>query len=270
MVKYSIIILSLLLTGCTGKNITVESSIEEEIDAPEIITHKKFNEIINITAPNGPVLPIAVYRFQDMTGQRKPSNNYASLSSAVTQGADVFLIKALQDAGKGKWFQPVERVGLENLVKERQLIRSQRETYEKDQAKPLIPLIVAGVMIEGGIVGYDTNIGTGGIGARFLGIGADQQYRKDEITIMLRLISVNTGEILLSTGATKTIYSSGINANIMKFVDAGTKSFEFEAGSSINEPTTYAVRVAIEAAVIDMIKEGVKKKIWSYRKEKNK
>ena len=176
----------------------------------------------------------------------------------------------MQDAGKGKWFQPVERVGLENLVKESQLIRSQRETYEKDQAKPLVPLIVAGIMIDGGIVGYDTNIGTGGVGARFLGVGADQQYRKDEVTVMLRLISVNTGEILLSTGATKTIYSTGANLNIMKFVDAGTKSVEFEAGSSINEPTTYAVRVAIEAAIVDMVKEGVNKKIWAYKKEKKK
>ena len=56
----------------------------------------------------------------------------------------------------------------------------------------------------------------------------------------------------------------------MKFVDAGTKSFEFEAGSSINEPTTYAVRVAIEAAIVDMIKEGVNKKLWAYKKEKKK
>jgi curli production assembly/transport component CsgG len=270
MVKYVIIALSLLLTGCAGKKINTQATIEKEIDEPEIITHKRFNEIVNLTNPDGPVLPIAVYRFQDMTGQRKPNNNYASLSSAVTQGGEVLLIKALQDAGKGKWFQPVERVGLENLVKERQLIRSQRETYEKDQAKPLVPLIVAGVMIDGGIVGYDSNIGTGGVGARFLGVGVDQQYRKDEITVMLRLISVNTGEILLSTGATKTIYSTGINTNIMKFVDAGTKSFEFEAGTSINEPTTYAVRVAIEAAVVDMIKEGVKKKVWSFKKEKKK
>jgi curli production assembly/transport component CsgG len=125
-------------------------------------------------------------------------------------------------------------------------------------------------MIDGGIVGYDTNIATGGAGARFLGIGADQQYRKDEITVMVRLISVNTGEILISTGATKTIYSTGTNLNVMKFVDAGTKSFELEAGSSINEPTTYAVRVAIEAAIVDMIKEGVKKKLWAYKKGKQK
>ena len=270
MVKYGLIALCLVLGGCAGKKVTTQEAIEKVVDAPEIITHKRFNEIVNIQLPDGPAVPIAVYRFQDMTGQRKPNNNYASLSSAVTQGAEVFLIKALQDAGKGKWFQPVERVGLENLVKERQLIRSQRETYEKDQAKPLVPLIVAGIMIDGGIVGYDTDIGTVGIGARFLGIGADQQYRKDEITVMLRLISVNTGEILLSTGATKTVYSTGANLNIMKFVDAGTKSVEFEAGSSINEPTTYAVRIAIEAAIVDMIKQGADKKIWAYKKGKTK
>jgi len=270
MVKYAVIALAFLLVGCSGKELTTQTTIEKEVDEPEILTRKRFNEIVSLPAPAGEVVPIAVYRFQDMTGQRKPNNNYASLSSAVTQGSEVFLIKALQDAGKGKWFQPVERVGLENLVKERQLIRSQRETYEKDQAKPLVPLIVAGIMIDGGIVGYDTNIGTGGVGARFLGVGADQQYRKDEVTVMLRLISVNTGEILLSTGATKTIYSSGVNTNIMKFVDAGTKSFELEAGSSINEPTTYAVRVAIESAIVDMIKEGVNKKLWAYKKEKKK
>jgi curli production assembly/transport component CsgG len=269
MVKYSVIALCLLLGGCAGKQIT-QAEIEKQIEDPVIITHARFNEISNITPPDVEPIPIAVYRFQDLTGQRKPNNNYASLSSAVTQGAEVILIKALQDAGRGKWFVPVERVGLENLVKERQLIRSQRETYEKDQAKPLVPLIVAGSMIDGGIVGYDTDIGTGGIGARFLGIGADQQYRKDEITVMLRLTSVNTGEILLSTGVTKTIYSTGANLNLLKFVDAGTKSVEFEAGSSINEPTTYAVRIAIEAAIVDMIKEGVKKKIWNYKKEKKK
>lgn len=269
MVRFGMIgvVIATLLGGCTGQNLDKEK-IEAAVDAPEIITTKRFNEIINLKGPDGPRIPIAVYRFNDLTGQRKPSNNFASLSSAVTQGGEVLMIKALQDAGKGAWFQPVERVALENLVKERQLIRSQRETYEKDQAQPLVPLIVAGVMIDGGIVGYDTNVGTGGIGARFLGVGADQQYRKDEVTVMLRLISVNTGEILLSTGATKNVFSTGINANIMKFVDAGTKSVEFEAGATINEPTTYAVRIAIEAAVVDMIKEGAKKKLWSFKKGK--
>ena len=265
MVKYIMLLAALALAGCSGSKVSKEK-LQSQVEAPEIITHTRFNELVNMTPPAGPLIPIAVYKFADMTGQRKPSTSFASLSSAVTQGAEVILLKALQDAGHGKWFQPVERVGLDNLVKERQLIRSQRELYEKDQAKPLTPLIVAGIMIDGGIVGYDSNLETGGIGARFLGVGADQQYRKDEVTVMVRLISVNTGEILLSTGVTKSVFSTGVNANMLKFVDAGTKAVEFEAGSTINEPTTYAVRIAIEAAIVDMIKQGVTKKLWEYKK----
>jgi len=261
------ILLMFALVGCSGNKLTTSSQIEDQVDSAQVITAKRFNELVNLPPVDGPIIPIAVYKFADLTGQRKPSQNFASLSSAVTQGGEVLLIKALQDAGKGKWFQPVERVALENLVKERQLIRSQRELYEKDQAKPLTPLIVAGIMIDGGIVGYDTNLGSGGVGARYLGIGAQQEYRKDEVTVIIRLISVNTGEILLSTGVTKTVVSTGVSANVFKFVDVGTKSIEFEAGTSINEPTTYAVRIAIEQAVAEMIKEGSKKKLWSIKKK---
>lgn len=264
MVRVILLSCTLILSSCSE---TVTDRIGSVSEQPEILTKRRYNELINLPPIEGPVVPVAVYRFPDLTGQRKPAQNFASLSSAVTQGSEVFLIKALQDAGKGKWFQVVERVSLDNLVKERQLIRSQRELYEKDQAKPLTPLLVAGIMLDGGIVGYDSNIGTGGIGARFLGIGATQEYRKDEVTIVIRVISINTGEVLLSTGATKTVFSTSTGANIFKFVDMGTKSVEFEAGSTINEPTTYAVRIAIEAAITDMIKEGVKKKLWTMRKK---
>lgn len=266
MVKAVLLSVCLLfLSACSSDS--VQDRIDASVESPELITKKRYNDLANLPPLDGQVIPIAVYRFPDLTGQRKPAQNFASLSSAVTQGGEVFLIKALQDAGRGKWFQVVERSALDNLVKERQLIRSQRELYEKDQAKPLTPLLVAGIMIDGGIIGYDSNIGTGGIGARFLGVGATQEYRKDEVTVVLRLISINTGEVLLSTGASKTILSTGAGANVFKFVDMGTKSVEFEAGSSINEPTTYAVRIAIEAAVADMIKEGAKKKIWTMRKK---
>jgi curli production assembly/transport component CsgG len=264
MVRVILLSCTLILSSCSE---TVTDRLDSISEQPEILTKKRYNELLNLPPIEGSVIPVAVYRFPDLTGQRKPAQNFASLSSAVTQGSEVFLIKALQDAGKGKWFQVVERVSLDNLVKERQLIRSQRELYEKDQAKPLTPLLVAGIMLDGGIVGYDSNIGTGGIGARFLGIGATQEYRKDEVTVVIRVVSINTGEVLLSTGATKTVFSTSTGANIFKFVDMGTKSVEFEAGSTINEPTTYAVRIAIEAAITDMIKEGVKKKLWTMRKK---
>ena len=211
---------------------------------------------------DGPPMTVAVYGFRDLTGQMKPNDRLAVFSKAVTQGAEVFLMKNLQESKN--WFRVVERVGLDNLIKERQLIRNQREVYEGKEAKPLRPLTVAGVIIEGGIIGYDSNIRSGGNGARFLGIGGSQQYRVDEVTVSLRLVSINSGEVLISTAVSKTIYSTAHNVGVLKFVDSGTKSLELESGTALNEPTTYAVRVAIEQAVYEMIMEGQRKGLWNF------
>jgi curli production assembly/transport component CsgG len=237
----------------------MEASKEE----PVALTPRE-NLTTKIPPLDGPPMTIAVYGFQDKTGQMKPNDRLAVFSKAVTQGSEVFLIKALQDSKN--WFKVVERVGLDNLIKERQLIRNQREVYEGKDARPLKPMTVAGVMIEGGIIGYDSNIRSGGNGARFLGIGGSQQYRVDEIVISLRLISVNSGEILISNAVSKTIYSTQHNVGVLRFVDAGTKALELENGQALNEPTTYAVRVAIEQAVYDMIIEGEKKGLWRFKK----
>ena len=255
------ILLSLLvlltLSGCA--HVHMEASKEEPVALlPRESLATKIPEL------DGPAITIAVYGFQDKTGQMKPNDKLAVFSKAVTQGAEVFLIKSLQDSKN--WFKVVERVGLDNLIKERQLIRNQREVYEGKDARPLKPMTVAGVMIEGGIIGYDSNIRSGGNGARFLGIGGSQQYRMDEIVISLRLISVNSGEVLLSNAVSKTIFSTQHNVGVLRFVDAGTRALELENGMALNEPTTYAVRVAIEQAVYDMIVDGEKKGIWRFKK----
>ena len=255
------LVLSLLiattLSGCATIHMDAGKEEPVALQPRESLTTK-------IPELDGPPITIAVYGFQDKTGQMKPNDKLAVFSKAVTQGAEVFLIKSLQDSKN--WFKVVERVGLDNLIKERQLIRNQREVYEGKDARPLKPMTVAGVMIEGGIIGYDSNIRSGGNGARFLGIGGSQQYRVDEIVISMRLISVNSGEVLLTTAVSKTIFSTQHNVGVLRFVDAGTKALELENGMALNEPTTYAVRVAIEQAVYDMIVEGEKKGIWRYKK----
>jgi curli production assembly/transport component CsgG len=251
-------LLASTLSGCA--TIHMEAAKEEPV-----ALKPRENLTTKIPQLDGPPIAIAVYGFQDKTGQMKPNDRLAVFSKAVTQGAEVFLIKSLQDSKN--WFKVVERVGLDNLIKERQLIRNQREVYEGKDAKPLKPMTVAGVMIEGGIIGYDSNIRSGGNGARFLGIGGSQQYRVDEIVISLRLISVNSGEVLLTNAVSKTIYSTQHNVGVLRFVDAGTKALELENGQALNEPTTYAVRVAIEQAVYDMIVEGEKKGLWRYKVE---
>ena len=256
--KLAAIVLSatLGLSGCA-------SIVNIPDPEPPVLVKNENTEFLTMPAPTTGKVVAAVYGFSDKTGQRKPSDRMANISTAVTQGAEVWLIKALQEVGGGTWFQVVERVGLDNLTKERQIIRQARESV--GDTTQLRPMLFAGVIVEGGIIGYDSNVLTGGAGARYLGIGPSTQYRQDIVTVTMRMTSTQTGEVLLSTSVTKTIISSGTSMTVFKFFDMGTNSFEAEAGNTINEPVNYAVRVAIEQAVVEMIKEGERKKLWRYK-----
>ena len=219
-------------------------------------------ELNDLKPLNGPVMTVGLYSFTDKTGQRKPAENIANLSSAVTQGAEVWVIDALLQAGEGTWFEVVERSGMDNIIRERQLIRNTRENYEKENATPLAPMKFAGILIEGGIVGYDSNVTTGGSGAMYLGIGTAAEYRVDTVTVAMRLVSVSTGRVLVSVAAEKSIASFRQGANAFKFLELGTEVLEIETGYSVNEPTNYAVREAIEAAVIELIYQGDERGYW--------
>jgi curli production assembly/transport component CsgG len=228
----------------------------------EVVTLPASQRLANL--PPADAKPIvAVYSFKDLTGQRKSRENLADFSTAVTQGAEAFVIDALKTAGKGKWFRVVERTGLDNLVKERQIIRSAREEFEKkDNDKKLQPLLFAGIIIDGGIIGYDTNIETGGRGARYLGIGSSVQYKRDSVIVSLRATSTLTGEILLNVQTKKSILSVGGGYDVFRFVDMDTKLVEIEDGSGFNESVTYATRAAIEEAVLELIYQGHDRGYW--------
>ena len=220
--------------------------------------------IAEIPELDGQKIPIAVYEFTDKTGQRKPNERFSQLSSAVTQGAEVYVIDALKNIGNETWFTVLERNSLQNLTKERQLIRSTAETFDKGKS-PLKALKFAGLMIEGGVVGYDSNITSGGVGARYFGIGASTEYRSDQITVAMRIVSVQTGEILLTVLTQKTILSHSSGGDVFRFLDLGTKALEVEAGYAVNEPTSYAVKAAIEAAVAELVKQGEEKAFWKFK-----
>lgn len=219
----------------------------------------------NLRAPAAGTVAVAVYNFRDMTGQRKASQNVASLSSAVTQGADAYLVKSLQEVGDGKWFKVLERGGLDNLIKERQLIRQMRELYQGKDAQPLPPMLFAGMLLEGGIIGYDSNTLSGGSGARVLGIGSTTEYRQDEVTISLRAVSVATGEVLVAVNISKTVISFQDKAGVLKFYEAGTQAVELEVGQATNESMNKAVQLAIHAGVVEMIKQGAAKGHWKFK-----
>ena len=217
-------------------------------------------------APPHNKVTVAVYNFEDKTGQFRPSETGQTLSRAVSQGGDEILIKALQDTGNRSWFTVIERSNLNNLLKERQIITEMRARYLGEttiNSKALPPLLFAGVIFEGGIVGFDTNTLTGGVAARYLGIGGQTDYRQNVVTVHLRAVSVKTGEVLASVTTEKTISSVGIAANAFRFVTFDNL-LEADAGITSNEPGLLALRQAVEKSVYALVMEGSEVGLWKF------
>ena len=266
-------LLVLLMSGCASIPSMTDScsSLVMErvgtcVEKAEVVNIPTYKELADLLpADSMPV--VAVYAFQDKTGQRKSKDGIASFSTAVTQGAESFLIDSLKTAGKGKWFRVVERTNLDALIRERQIVRSAREDFSKQEGNEdaptgIQPLLFAGILLDGGIIGYDTNIESGGRGARYLGIGSSISYRRDVVTVSLRGISTLTGEILLNVQTQKTILSTGGGYDVFRFVDMDTKLVEMEDGVAANEGVTKATRSAIELAVLELIYQGHDRGFW--------
>lgn len=261
--KLMIGLAAMALGGCS----TLERAASLNVQPPSIAALTPAQrELMQLPAP-AQRLTVAVYDFTDQTGQFRESQGMQSLSRVVSQGATSMLVKALQDAGNRSWFQVVERENLDHLLRERQIIREMRQHYlGEDEVSPevLPSLLFAGVLLEGGVIGYDSNTRTGGAGARYLGIGGSTEYRLDTVTVYLRAVSVRTGEILTTVVARKTIASMALSANTFRFVSF-RELLEAETGVTHNEPEQLALQQAIERAVQSLVLEGADLGIWSFR-----
>ena len=249
-----LVLLSLpLLSGCA-------TLILPEVEAPKLSPRTStFLDLRALPLPSGKIVA-SVYNFRDQTGQYKPSPA-SSFSTSVTQGGTAMLTQALNDSG---WFITLEREGLQNLLTERKIIRASQKkaNVPTNNVSELPSLLAANVLIEGAIVAYDTNIKTGGSGARYLGIGVSEQYRVDQVTVNLRAVNVRTGRILNNVSASKTILSKELKSGLFKFIEF-KELLELEVGIASNEPTQICVMAAVEAAVIHMIVDGLDSNTWS-------
>ena len=218
-------------------------------------------KLSEVTPPERkPVVAVYPNSFKDDTGQRRSNSQYASFSTAITQSPDAYLIRALQHSGV---FDVVERTGLDHLTKERQIIRSARETF--DEKQQLKPLLFAGLLMEGGVVTYETNVKSGGAGARYLGIGASKEYRQDSVTISLRTVSVLTGKILIEVLVSKSILSAAVSSDVFRFYANNTELVEIESGIVENESINIALQMAVETAVLQTIEEGYEQGYWKHK-----
>lgn len=246
------------LGGCALSPWTSDIGKEAELPRSTAV-----GSVLDLVPPPAMQVSVAVYDFPDQSGQFASNDNFADNSRAVTQGAASILVDVLRSAGRGTWFEVVERESLQSLMTERDLIQKTQIAFQGKDAQGLPALRFAGVLIEGGIVGYDHNVSTGGAGARFLGIGPSDEHRTDVVTVALRAVSVSTGKVLTSITTTKTMYSVLVRAGVFLYVVANGM-LELEAGYSHNEPGEVAVREAIELAVLSMIVQGVETQQFAF------
>ena len=250
--------ISALLAACALPQKPVEVATQAQLTPATPSTR----DLFKLPEPKGKIVA-AVYGFRDQTGQYKPAPD-SSFSTSVTQGAASMLIKALKDSG---WYTPVERESLQELLTERRIVRALDGSQGPDAPAIHIPaLMPASILIDGGVLAYETNLRTGGAGARFLGVGLSTQYRMDQVTIGLRSVDIRTGRVLHTVSTTKTIFSYEVRPSVYKFVNF-KDLLEIEAGVTSNEPTQLCVKEAIEAAVIHLTIQGLKDHSWSLKNE---
>jgi curli production assembly/transport component CsgG len=256
--RLALLLLPVWLAGCSFSHPPSVARADAQLVPATAATR----DLAQLPPPKGKVA-VAVYGIRDQTGQYKPSPD-SSFSTAVTQGASSMLVKALKESG---WFIPVERENLQNLLTERKIVRAlEMPAPAGTPAVQIPPLLAASVLIEGGIVAFESNVRTGGAGARFLGIGMSSQYRVDQVTVNLRSIDIRGGQILQSISTTKTIYSYELHPSVFKFVNV-KDLVEVEAGMTRNEPTQLCVAQAIETAVAHLVVQGAREGNWAFKDE---
>jgi curli production assembly/transport component CsgG len=259
MQRFLLIVAVCLLSGCL-------TAPPKEAAKPTLLPRaQSYRDLTHLPESKGKLF-VSVYNIQDETGQFKPypASNF---STAVPQSATAMLVTALKDS---RWFVPLERQGLQNLLNERKIIRAAQEngTVAENNRRPLESLVAANVMVEGSIIGYESNVKSGGVGARYFGIGGETQYQLDQIAVNLRVVNVSTGEILSSVNTSKTILSYEVQAGVFRFIDY-QRLLEGEIGYTTNEPVMMCLMSAIETGVIYLVNDGINRGLWDLQNPKD-
>ncbi len=237
----AVAMLSLSLGGC------IAGSTDDPMAKPAmLVPDTKTGIVLDTLPPPRRSLDVTVYNFPDLTGQNKEKRQFRGVLAG----------------SHARWQRDPDRRadqgGRRQLV---QCRRAQRPAaaptgtpdHSKhphrrrgDKAPSLPPLRFAGILLEGGIIGFDSDETTGGVGANYLGVGPNVQYRQDIITVALRAVSVQTGRIVASVTTTKTIYSLQVQGTAFLFA-AVDQILQADLGFTKNSPATLGVREGVPA-----------------------
>jgi curli production assembly/transport component CsgG len=245
-----VLLISPALSGCTELNSVPIA--DARLESASILADEK-----PLGIPVTPAIIVGVYQFIDQTGQRAVLDRQTSeMSSAIPQGLSSMLVQELMNSGDGKWFRVVERETIPTILNERKVVVAAMPDVEN----PLQPLLLPGIIITGGAISYDRKVSQQFLGIGFASINGQKKIYSDRVSVALRAVSVQTGEVLESVYVSKEVLSQMNSINVLKVVNNSTLAVE--AGMVSNEPVSVAVRTAISAAVRQLFIRGLKRGWW--------
>jgi curli production assembly/transport component CsgG len=246
------LLLSIALSGCSDLN--SEPVADARLENESILAQNT-----DLGIPVSPPIIVGVYQFTDQTGQRAVLDRQTSeMSSAIPQGLSSMLVQELLTSGDGKWFRVVERETITTILNERQVVVA---ALGPDVEEPLQPLLLPGILITGGAVSYDRKVTQRFTGFGFASVNGRNEIYSDNVTVVLRAVSVQTGEVLESVYVSKEVLSQTNSINVLNIVNNSTLAVE--VGLVSNEPVSVAVRTAISAAVRELYIRGLARGWWS-------
>ena len=258
------LVLGAILLGVAGCMHPAQIMMRPVPDAPFIGPMTSTSGKLTELPPPPRAITVAVYDFPDLTGALKLSPNATVIdySKAVTQGASSVLVDTLKLVGNGTWFWVAERSRLEHLLRERRLVQDTYAAVKRTPERIVSPLLFAEYLLEGGIISFDSTVVSGGIGAKYLGVGGNVNYLKNFITVTLRIVNVRTGNVVTSITTSKSIYSITGDFSLTKFISVSEDLLDIQAGVTSTEPTQIAVREAIESAVYHLVMQASEIGLW--------
>lgn len=221
-----------------------------ETEPPIVIEKSAIEELSALKPPGNDAIFIGVYDFTDKTGQRT-SSEISDMSSAVPQGLASMLVQELERAGNGTYFRVVERESIDALLGERRIAEVMLGEGGADQ---LGAMFIPGIYLTGGAVSYDRNVTQTVQGLGVASVNGRDEIVADQVGVILRAVSVKTGEVLATVMTSKSVISRQRGMYVLSIISE--KVGAFEVGGSTNEPVSYATRLAIAAAVIELTKQG--------------
>jgi curli production assembly/transport component CsgG len=247
---FVVVLMSAALSACTELN-------SVPIASPILENASILADEVPLGIPVTPAIIVGVYQFTDQTGQRAVLDRQTSeMSSAIPQGLSSMLVQELMSSGDGKWFRVVERETIPTILNERKVVVAALPDVEE----PLQPLLLPGILITGGAISYDRKVSQKFLGLGFASVNGQKRIYSDRVSVALRAVSVQTGEVLESVYVSKEVLSQMNSINVLNVVNNSTLAVE--AGIVSNEPVSVAVRTAISAAVRELFIRGLARGWW--------